>query len=73
MERVFTNEELASPNDVGATGVSTGDLLQGVRYPRRTAPARSRSSYARRCNWVRFVDGTHFFARERREEIRLLG
>jgi hypothetical protein len=26
-----------------------------------------------RCNWVRFVDGIHFFARERREEIRLLG
>ena len=26
-----------------------------------------------RCNWVRFVDGIHFFARERREEVRLLG
>ena len=26
-----------------------------------------------RCNWVRFVDGTHFFARERREEVRLPG
>jgi hypothetical protein len=24
-------------------------------------------------NWVRFVDGIHFFARERREEVRLLG
>ena len=24
-----------------------------------------------RCNWVRFVDGIHFFARERREEVRL--
>jgi hypothetical protein len=24
-------------------------------------------------NWVRFVDGVHFFARERREEVRLLG
>jgi hypothetical protein len=23
-------------------------------------------------NWVRFVDGIHFFARERREEVRLL-
>ena len=32
--KVFTNEELASPNDVivAATGVSTGDLLRGVRY-----------------------------------------
>ena len=26
-----------------------------------------------RCNWVRFVDGVHFFVRERREEVRLLG
>jgi hypothetical protein len=25
-----------------------------------------------RCNWVRFVDGIYFFARERREEVRLL-
>jgi hypothetical protein len=25
-----------------------------------------------RCNWVRFVDGVHFFARDRREEVRLL-
>ena len=24
-----------------------------------------------RCNWVRFVDGIHFFARDRREEVRL--
>jgi hypothetical protein len=24
-------------------------------------------------NWVRFVDGIHFFARERREEVRLIG
>jgi hypothetical protein len=24
-------------------------------------------------NWVRFVDGIHFFSRERREEVRLLG
>jgi hypothetical protein len=24
-------------------------------------------------NWVRFVDGTHFFARERREDVRLMG
>ena len=25
-----------------------------------------------RCNWVRFTDGIHFFARERKEEVRLL-
>jgi hypothetical protein len=26
-----------------------------------------------RCNWVRFVDAIHFFAHERREEVRLPG
>jgi hypothetical protein len=26
-----------------------------------------------RCNWVRFVDGIHFFRRDRREEVRLYG
>jgi hypothetical protein len=25
-----------------------------------------------RCNWVRFIDGIHFFARERKEEVRLM-
>ena len=74
MEKVFTNEELASPNDVivAATGVSTGDLLRGVRYLADSARTQS-LVMCTRCNWVRFVDGTHFFARERREEIRLLG
>ncbi len=73
MEKVFTNEELA-PNDVivAATGVSTGDLLRGVRYLADSARTQS-LVMCTRCNWVRFVDGTHFFARERREEIRLLG
>ena len=70
---MFTNEELA-PNDVivAATGVSTGDLLRGVRYLADSARTQS-LVMCTRCNWVRFVDGTHFFARERREEIRLLG
>jgi fructose-1,6-bisphosphatase/sedoheptulose 1,7-bisphosphatase-like protein len=37
--RVFTTEELA-PGEVivAATGVSNGDLLRGVRFPRRLAP-----------------------------------
>jgi fructose-1,6-bisphosphatase II len=73
MEKVFTIEELA-PSDVivAATGVTTGDLLRGVRY--LTDSARTQSLVmCTRCNWVRFVDGIHFFARERREEIRLLG
>jgi hypothetical protein len=26
-----------------------------------------------RCNWVRFADAIHFFARDRKEEVRLLG
>jgi hypothetical protein len=32
-----------------------------------------RSTTSMVLNWVRFVDGIHFFARERREEVRLLG
>jgi fructose-1,6-bisphosphatase II len=70
---VFTTEELA-PGDVivAATGVSNGDLLRGVRYHADSARTHS-LVMCTRCNWVRFVDGIHFFARERREEVRLLG
>ena len=71
--RVFTTEELA-PGEVivAATGVSNGDLLRGVRF--LTDSARTHSLVmCTRCNWVRFIDGIHFFARERREEVRLLG
>ena len=73
MEKVFTIEELA-PRDVivAATGVSNGDLLRGVRYLADSARTQS-LVMCTRCNWVRFVDGIHFFARERREEVRLLG
>jgi fructose-1,6-bisphosphatase II len=71
--RVFTGEELA-PGDVivASTGVSNGDLLRGVRYLADSARTHS-LVMCTRCNWVRFVDGVHFFARERREEVRLLG
>jgi fructose-1,6-bisphosphatase II len=71
--RVFNTEELA-PGDVivVATGVSNGDLLRGVRF--LTDSARTHSLVmCTRCNWVRFIDGVHFFARDRREEVRLLG
>jgi len=71
--RVFNTEELA-PGEVivVATGVSNGDLLRGVRF--LTDSARTHSLVmCTRCNWVRFVDGVHFFARDRREEVRLLG
>ena len=73
VERVFTIEELA-PEDVivAATGVSNGDLLRGVRYLADSARTHS-IVMCTRCNWVRFIDGIHFFARERREEVRLLG
>jgi fructose-1,6-bisphosphatase II len=71
--KVFETEELA-PGEVivAATGVTNGDLLRGVRF--LTDSARTHSLVmCTRHNWVRFVDGIHFFARERREEVRLLG
>jgi fructose-1,6-bisphosphatase II len=73
IEKVFTLDELA-PSEVvvAATGVTNGDLLRGVRYLADSARTQS-LVLCTRCNWVRFVDGIHFFARERREEIRLLG
>jgi fructose-1,6-bisphosphatase II len=73
VERVFTTEELVSGEViVAATGVSNGDLLRGVRFYADSARTHS-LVMCTRCNWVRFVDGIHFFARERREEVRLLG
>jgi fructose-1,6-bisphosphatase II len=73
IERVFTTGELTSGEViVAATGVSNGDLLRGVRFLADSARTHS-LVMCTRCNWVRFVDGIHFFARERREEVRLLG
>ncbi len=71
VERIFRIDDLA-PSDVivAATGVTNGDLLRGVRYLADSARTQS-LVMCTRCNWVRFVDGIHFFARERREEIRL--
>jgi len=72
-DRIFLTEDLA-PGEVivAATGVSNGDLLRGVRFLADSARTHS-LVMCTRCNWVRFVDGIHFFARERREEVRLLG
>jgi fructose-1,6-bisphosphatase II len=72
MEQIFAIDDLA-PTEVivAATGVSNGDLLRGVRYGADSARTHS-LVMCTRCNWVRFIDGTHFFARERREEVRLL-
>jgi fructose-1,6-bisphosphatase II len=73
VNRVFPTEELAAGEViVAATGVSNGDLLRGVRFLADSARSHS-LVMCTRCNWVRFVDGIHFFARERREEVRLLG
>jgi fructose-1,6-bisphosphatase II len=73
IERIFTTEELASGHViVASTGVSNGDLLRGVRFYADSARTHS-LVMCTRCNWVRFVDGIHFFQRERREEVRLLG
>jgi fructose-1,6-bisphosphatase II len=73
VEQVFSTEDLAAGEIiVAATGVSNGDLLRGVRYLADSARTHS-LVMCTRCNWVRFVDGIHFFARDRREEVRLLG
>jgi len=73
VERVLTGDELA-PGEIifAATGVTNGDLLRGVRFLADSARTHS-LVMCTRCNWVRFVDGVHFFARERREEVRLPG
>ena len=71
--RVFTQDDLARGDViVVATGVTNGDLLRGVRFLADSARTHSLVMCMRR-NWVRFTDGIHFFARERREEVRLLG
>jgi fructose-1,6-bisphosphatase II len=72
-DRVFSMDDLAPGETiVAATGVSNGDLLRGVRFLADSARTHS-IVMCTRCNWVRFVDGIHFFARDRREEVRLLG
>lgn len=73
IERVFTSEDIVSGEViVAATGVSNGDLLQGVRFLADSALTHS-LVMCTRCNWVRFTNGIYFFARERREAVRLPG
>jgi fructose-1,6-bisphosphatase II len=73
VNRVFSSDDLA-PGEVivVATGVSNGDLLRGVRFLADSARTHT-LVMCMRCNWVRFTDGIHFFARDRKEEVRLLG
>jgi fructose-1,6-bisphosphatase II len=73
VERVFTTEDLAPKHAiVAATGVSNSDLLRGVRFRADSAWTHT-LVMCTRCNWVRFIEGIHFFQRERREEVRLPG
>jgi fructose-1,6-bisphosphatase II len=73
IDRVFASDDLVTGDVIFvATGVSNGDLLRGVRYLADSALTTS-LVMCTRCNWVRFVDGIHFFAHERREEVRLPG
>jgi fructose-1,6-bisphosphatase II len=70
--RVFHTEDLAGGEViVAATGVSNGDLLRGVRFLADSARTHS-LLMCTRCNWVRFVDGIHFYGRERREDVRIM-
>ncbi len=70
--RVFTTAELASGENIvfAATGVTQGDLLEGVRF--FGGGARTHSVVmAYRTATVRFVDTVHMFDRERPPAVRL--
>jgi fructose-1,6-bisphosphatase II len=71
-DRVYTTEELASGDTLvfAATGVTGGDLLQGVRF--FGGGARTHSlimSY--RAAQIRFIDTVHMFDRDRPPSVRL--
>ena len=71
-ERVYTTDELASGDSLvfAATGVTAGDLLQGVRF--FGGGARTHSLVmAYQSKQVRFVDTVHMFDRDRPPSVRL--
>src|SRR6478609_5328058 len=71
-ERVYTTEDLASGESLvfAATGVTAGDLLQGVRF--FGGGARTHSLVmAYQAKQVRFVDTVHMFDRDRPPSVRL--
>ena len=71
-DRVYTTEELASGENLvfAATGVTGGDLLQGVRF--FGGGARTHSLImAYRAKQIRFVDTVHMFDRDRPPSVRL--
>jgi fructose-1,6-bisphosphatase II len=70
--RVYTTDELASGEQLvfAATGVTGGDLLDGVRY--FGGGARTHSlSMAYQTKQVRFIDTVHMFDRDRPPAVRL--
>jgi fructose-1,6-bisphosphatase II len=70
--RVYTTEDLASGEQLvfAATGVTEGDLLNGVRY--FGGGARTHSlSMAYTTKQVRFIDTVHMFDRDRPPSVRL--
>ena len=71
-DRVYTTEDLASGEQLvfAATGVTQGDLLDGVRY--FGGGARTHSlSMAYQTKQVRFIDTVHMFDRDRPPAVRL--
>ncbi len=71
-DRVYTTEDLAPGNNLvfAATGVTAGDLLQGVRF--FGGGARTHSLVmAYQTKQVRFVDTVHMFDRESPPRVRL--
>ena len=70
--RIYKTEDLASGDNLvfAATGVTDGDLLQGVRF--FASGARTHSMVmAYQTKTVRFVDTVHMFDRERPPSVRL--
>ena len=70
--RVYRTEDLASGTSLvfAATGVTEGDLLQGVRY--FGGGARTHSLVmAYQTKQVRFIDTVHMFDRTRPPAVRL--
>ena len=72
MERVYSTADLAPGSNLvfAATGVTDGDLLNGVRY--FGGGARTHSlSMAYTTKQVRFIDTVHMFDRDRPPSVRL--
>jgi fructose-1,6-bisphosphatase II len=71
-DRVYTTDDLASGEELvfAATGVTEGDLLQGVRF--FGGGARTHSLVmGYQLKQVRFVDTVHMFDRDRPPKVRL--